>query len=96
MAVVELNNEDALWQQYRQGAMDALSEPYATTFKNLWNEWLLHRYGTSEKLQAAWQIANVPFGEERIPEGRFDDDRRVDGQYAEHEVVHGIPEGAYL
>ena len=72
--------------------MDALSEPYATTFKNLWNEWLLHRYGTSEKLQAAWQIANVPFGEERIPEGRFDDDRRVDESAGRGRVLeHVIP-----
>ena len=45
VAVVELNNEDALWHEYLGGSMDRLGEPYATVFRNQWNDWLLKKYG---------------------------------------------------
>ena len=72
VAVVELNNEDALWCTYLGGGVDGLGEPYATVFRNLWNDWLVRRYGTTEKLNAAWQTTSVPFGAEQIAEGAFD------------------------
>ena len=80
VAVVELNNEDALWNQYLGGALDNLGQPYATVFKNLWNDWLVRKYATDEALRAAWKLARVPPGEEMVPEGRFDGEVKPDGK----------------
>jgi len=80
VAVVELNNEDALWREYLNGAMDRLGEPYATVFRNQWNDWLLKKYGSGERLQAAWKQQMQPLGDEMIAEGRFDGVVAPDGK----------------
>ncbi len=80
VAVVELNNEDALWREYLSGAMDRLGEPYATVFRNQWNDWLLKKYGSGERLQAAWKQQMQPLGDEMIAEGAFDGVVAPDGR----------------
>lgn len=80
VALVELNNEDALWNQYLGGGLDNLGQPYATVFKNLWNDWLTRKYATDAALHAAWKPAHVPAGEEMVPEGRFDGEVKPDGK----------------
>ena len=80
VAVVELNNEDALWREYLNGAMDRLGEPYATVFRNQWNDWLLKKYGSGERLQAAWKQQMQPLGDEMIAEGTFDGVVAPDGR----------------
>ena len=80
VAVVELNNEDALWREYLNGAMDRLAEPYATVFRNLWNDWLIAKYGTTEKACAAWAAGAVPLGDEMIAEKTFDVPVAADGK----------------
>ena len=80
VAVVELNNEDALWREYLNGAMDRLGEPYATVFRNQWNDWLIGKYGTSEKVCAAWKAGAVPLGDELIAEKTFDAPVAADGR----------------
>jgi hypothetical protein len=80
VAVVELNNEDALWREYLNGAMDRLGEPYATVFRNQWNDWLLKKYGENDKLQAAWRQQMQPLGDEMIAEGKFDGPVSPDGK----------------
>ena len=80
VAVVELNNEDALWREYLNGAMDRLGEPYATVFRNQWNDWLLKKYGGNEKMQAAWKQQMQPLGDEMIVEGKFDGVVAPDGK----------------
>ena len=42
VAFVEISNEDGLFAQWNSGQLDSLPDPYATTFRNLWNAWL-HR-----------------------------------------------------
>ena len=61
VAIVELNNEDALWRVYRDGGLDNIAEPYATEFKTLWNKWLLKKYGSTEKVRSAWKLHETPF-----------------------------------
>lgn len=80
VAVVELNNEDALWNQYLGGGLDNLGQPYATVFRNLWNDWLGKKYATDEARRAAWRLVRVPAGEERVAEGRFDGAVAMDGK----------------
>ena len=50
VAVVELNNEDALWRVYRNDALNYAPEPYASEFKALWNKWLVKKYGESKEI----------------------------------------------
>lgn len=71
MAMVELNNENALWQEWSNGALDALPEPYATTFRKSWNAWLRRKYGGTAALGKAWNAQAVPLGEEMLANGDF-------------------------
>ena len=80
VAVVELNNEDALWRVYLGGGIDRLGEPYATVFRNQWNDWLRKKYGSGERLQAAWKQQMRPLGDEMIAEGSFDGEVVPDGK----------------
>ena len=50
VALVELNNEDALWRVYRTGGIDKIAEPYASEFKGLWNKWLVRKYGAAKEV----------------------------------------------
>ena len=50
VALVELNNEDALWRIYRTGGIDGAPDPYASEFKGLWNKWLVKKYGESKEV----------------------------------------------
>ena len=80
VAVVELNNEDALWREYLNGAIDRLGEPYATVFRNQWNDWLIAKYATNEKVRAAWAAGAMPLGGEMIAEKTFDGPVAADGK----------------
>ena len=72
VALVELNNEDALWNQYRCGTLDRLGEPYATVFRNQWNDWLLRAYPSDAARETAWAPkAKVDTGAELVADGAF-------------------------
>jgi len=71
VAFVEINNENALFNQWSRRQLDTLPEPYATTFRKQWNEWLRDRHGNTEKLRAVWNVGSKPFGEELLRNGDF-------------------------
>ena len=54
IAFVEINNENALHATWGWGQIDRLPEPYASTFRTLWNGWLKQKYGNTEQLRKAW------------------------------------------
>ena len=65
VAVVEINNENSLvgdpWATL--GAdLDTLPEPFRGELASLWNNWLLQKYGTDAKIQAAWTAGLTPIG----------------------------------
>ena len=60
VAVVELNNEEALWRLYKKGGLDSRDDVYGKFFKKLWSDWLVKKYGTTEKARAAWKLAEKP------------------------------------
>ena len=60
VAVVELNNEEALWRKYRSGGLDSRDDAYGKCIKKLWSDWLVKKYGTTEKARAAWKLAEKP------------------------------------
>ena len=51
VAMVEINNENALFAVWGWDQLDRLPEPYATTFRKLWNAWLRKKYGDTERLR---------------------------------------------
>ncbi len=61
VAMVELNNEDSMWFAYFRGNFDKLGAPYAKLLKAKWNDWLLKRYGSTEKVREAWKLKEKPF-----------------------------------
>ena len=60
VAVVELNNEEALLRLYKKGGLDSRDDVYGKFFKKLWSDWLVKKYGTTEKARAAWKLAEKP------------------------------------
>jgi hypothetical protein len=85
IAFVEISNEDGLIFEW--GGRDKLSnlpEPYATTFRKLWNAWLRKTYGSTDRLRAAWNagMTSKP-GAEMLSNGDLsqplDGHWRVDG-----------------
>lgn len=74
VAFVEISNEDALYTVWNWGDLDDLPDPYATTFRELWNEWLLKKYGSTERLRQEWKAGEFPLGEELLPGGKFGPD----------------------
>ncbi len=103
VAFVEISNEDALFAVWGWGQLDRLPEPYAGTFRGLWNAWLAKKYGTTEKLRRAWSAGTQPLGNEMLRNGDFA--RPPDGPWqmerdAKTEVswssASGGPDGARL
>ncbi len=71
VAMVEINNENAAFDEYRKGALDDLPEPYAALFRKLWNARLLKKYGDDEGLRKAWNAKREPLGAEMLAVGDF-------------------------
>ena len=65
VAVIEINNENSLvgdpWAILGAG-LDTLPEPFRGELAGMWNRWLLKKYGTDAKLQAAWVAGLTPIG----------------------------------
>ncbi|MGQ9574222.1 MAG: carbohydrate binding domain-containing protein [Thermoguttaceae bacterium] len=71
VAFVEISNEDALFAVWGRGQLDRLPEPYATTFRKLWNAWLRKKYGSTDKLRRQWNAGAQPLGDEMLKNGDF-------------------------
>lgn len=71
VAFVEISNEDALFAIWGGGQLDGLPDPYATTFRKLWNAWLRKKYGGTERLRRQWNVGQWPLGEEMLTGGDF-------------------------
>ncbi|MBI2479516.1 MAG: cellulase family glycosylhydrolase, partial [Planctomycetia bacterium] len=66
IAFVEINNENALFDQWSRGELDTLPEPYAATFREQWNAWLAKKYATTQALRKRWDMGVKPLGEELL------------------------------
>lgn len=80
IAMIEINNENALWNQYRGGGMDRLPKPYADEFQRQWNVWLAKKYDSDDALRKAWRSDDVAFHDEQIPEGKFTEPIQFNGK----------------
>lgn len=80
VAMIEINNENALFREFHDGAIDRLPEPYAGEFQKQWNVWLRKKYPSGEALSRAWKKVNIPLNGDQIEEGRFDKEIQIDGK----------------
>jgi len=80
VAVIEINNENALFNNYQAGALDHMSEPYAAEFRRQWNAWLVKTYANTEALKQAWNWVATPLHAEQIAEGTFSQPVALDGK----------------
>lgn len=63
VAMVEINNENSLFNQYHKGAIDKLPEPYSSEFRKQWNAWIHKKYKSAEELSKAWAADSFPLTE---------------------------------
>ncbi|MDA3925492.1 MAG: carbohydrate binding domain-containing protein [Kiritimatiellae bacterium] len=80
MAMIEINNENALFRNYMGGRIDHLSESYASEFQQQWNDWLKKKYGMTEAMRKAWNWKATPLCDEQITEGSFEQAVKTDGK----------------
>jgi hypothetical protein len=71
VAMVEINNENALFATWSWNQLDHLPEPYATTYRRLWNRWLRAKYKMTARLLAAWDVKPQLPGPEMLTNGDF-------------------------
>lgn len=71
VAFVEINNENALFATWDWGQLDRLPDPYATTFRKLWNAWLRKKYATTDALAKVWNVGSQALGDEMLTNGDF-------------------------
>ncbi len=100
VAMVEINNENSLYSIWNKGDLDELPEPYATTYRKLWNAWLRTKYSDTSKLRQTWKVGEYPLGSEQIVNGDFAQPlgkpwslQRDEQTKAETKIVPSGPEG---
>ncbi len=71
VALIEINNENALLTSWHYGALDSIAAPYREELTALWKKWLREKYPTDEKLIAAWSDGAKPAGPELLKNGNF-------------------------
>jgi len=67
---IELNNENTMLPGWT-GNVYGLPEPFGAELDRQWRAWLKTRYGSTEKLRAAWSEGEVPLGAELLQNGDF-------------------------
>lgn len=71
VALVEINNENALLDEWWKGALDAMPAPYSDELRRQWNAWLKARYRDTAALRQAWGAREEPLGQEMLANGDF-------------------------
>ena len=71
VALIEINNENALLDEWHNGELDRIAAPYREELTVLWLKWLREKYPTDERLAAAWSEGAKPAGLEMLKNGNF-------------------------
>ncbi|WP_157960405.1 carbohydrate binding domain-containing protein [Marinimicrobium alkaliphilum] len=66
IVMVEVNNENSLFQQFYDGAIDQWPAVFREQLADHWNTWLQARHASTEALEAAWGAADEDSGEELL------------------------------
>jgi hypothetical protein len=65
VAFIEINNESGLINEWSNGTLDAMPDPFAEALQKQWNDWLKKKYDTAAKLAGAWGKGE-PLGQEML------------------------------
>jgi hypothetical protein len=72
VALIEINNENALGFQWWAGEMDNLPTPYAAELDALWGKWIAAKYSDDTRARKFWGEAAQAAGEELLkPETKW-------------------------
>ena len=71
VAFIEINNENALLDEWHIGGLDHLPAPYRSELARLWTAWLKITYGGMESPPAAWAAGAHDAGPELLENGDF-------------------------
>lgn len=100
VAFVEVNNENALLDEWHNGGLDRAAAPYRAELSELWTRWLRTRHGSDEKLARAWADGARAAGPELLKNGGFGSGtenwqlEQHGGSVARAETVAGAEPGA--
>lgn len=72
MAIVEINNENALFNEWSGDGLETMPDPYSADLQRRWNAFLADKYKTDEAMRKAWSVRDVPRGAEILKNGSFD------------------------
>jgi hypothetical protein len=51
---IEINNESGLINEWNNGNLDAMPDPFAEALQKQWNDWLKKKYDPASKLAGSW------------------------------------------
>ncbi len=71
VALIEINNENALLSQWNSGGLDKAAAPYRAELGAMWTDYLRKKYGADQRLAAAWAAEAKPAGAELLKNGNF-------------------------
>ncbi|MCK4374028.1 MAG: carbohydrate binding domain-containing protein [Candidatus Brocadiae bacterium] len=66
VAFVEIHNENGLLHAWLGGLVDDVPKVFLSDLQGQWNEWLVDRYGTTDRLGEAWGRTAEPLGRELL------------------------------
>ena len=71
IAIVEISNEDSLFMWGAREHLKTLPPYYADLLQSQYSAWLIKKYGTTEKLRAAWSDGAEPLGDDLCRGGKI-------------------------
>lgn len=71
VAVVEINNENSIYQQFLDGSLDTWPADLLAPLQARWNSWLAARYADDGELQTAWGAVSEPLQASLVANGNF-------------------------
>jgi hypothetical protein len=71
LAIVEITNENSLFMWSAPQVLPNLPKFYADILQQKYNQWLKVKYGSMDKLAAAWSSGSVPLGSNLLLNGDF-------------------------
>ncbi len=91
VALVEINNENALGFQWWAGQMDDLPAPYLIELESLWTEWITKKHGDDEAARKAWRVGERVEGEDLLHHAK--EDAHASGSAGGPPAVPGVSPG---
>ncbi len=71
VALIEINNENALLTSWHYGSLDTIAAPYREELTALWLKWLREKYPRDENLAIAWRNGARDAGPELLKNRSF-------------------------